>query len=68
MSEGVYYGLVANINNDKLVVIDLPREYCRTNYVDLNGNEIIEFNVAYFDKYTDNGLRESILKSYPKYI
>lgn len=68
LSEGVYYGLVANINNDKLVVIDLPREYCRTNYVDLNGNEIIEFNVAYFDKYTDNGLRESILKSYPKYI
>jgi hypothetical protein len=69
LADGVYYGLIANINNNKMTIIDLPAKYCRTNYVGLNGNNIIEFNMAYFDKYkADKDLFEVILKSYPKYI
>ena len=68
LTEGIYYGIIANISKDKMVVIDLPSDYCRTNYIDLNGNEIIEFNLNYFDKFTDSAIKEQIIKNYPKYI
>jgi len=41
--------------NHKVVITDLPLEYCRTRFKDFNNLNVLEFNVTYFDvKYPDD--------------
>jgi hypothetical protein len=47
--DGCYYGVIKEVTKTDLVVLDLPAEYCRSNFRDLHGNDIIEFNVTFFD-------------------
>jgi hypothetical protein len=51
--DGCYYGVFKEVSKTDLVVLDLPTEYCRSNFRDLHGNDIIEFNVTFFDSITD---------------
>jgi hypothetical protein len=46
----------------------LPSDYCRTNFKDAKGNDIIEFNVSYFKTIPSAVDRENCLKVYPKAI
>jgi hypothetical protein len=48
--------------------MDLPFSYCRTRMKDWLGNDIIEFNVSYFDSISDDSMKEYALKVYPKVI
>lgn len=66
--DGCYYGVLQNVNKSDFVILDLPTEYCRSNFRDLHGNDIIEFNVTYFDTITDDNNRKQALKIYPKEI
>lgn len=67
--DGVYYGLLYSIKRNEYVVIDLPFEYCRSQYKDLKGKGIIEFNLQYFNfEYKDKKEREAALRSYPVYV
>ena len=66
--DGTYYGIIQNATKDNFVMFDLPTAYCRSRYVDVNGDEVIEFNVAYFDTITDMDVRKEILKAYPKIV
>lgn len=66
--DGCYYGVFQEISKQDLVVLDLPAEYCRSNFRDLHGNDIIEFDVGYFDSITDENDRRQALKVYPKVI
>lgn len=65
--EGAYYGVVNQIDKEKFILLDLPTSFCQSRFKDLEGNDIIEFNVEYFNKFDEN-LREHILASYPKEI
>ena len=65
---GSYYGVLQDVSKTSFVLLDLPVEYCRSNYKDLYGNDIIEFNVLYFDSITDVNARKQTLKVYPKII
>ena len=65
---GSYYGVLQDVSKTSFVLLDLPVEYCRSNYKDLYGNDIIEFNVLYFDSITDTNARKQTLKVYPKVI
>ena len=65
---GSYYGVLQDVSKTSFVLLDLPVEYCRSNYKDLYGNDIIEFNVLYFDSITDVNARKQTLKVYPKVI
>ncbi|MBQ5473769.1 MAG: hypothetical protein IIT65_03530, partial [Lachnospiraceae bacterium] len=47
--DGCYYGTIQNISKNDFVVLDLPTEYCRSNFRDFHGNDIVEFNILYFD-------------------
>lgn len=66
--DGCYYGVIKSQNKDELLLIDLPCNYCRSRFKDLHGNDIVEFNVQYFDSIIDLSTREGTLKSYPKEI
>ena len=66
--DGCYYGVIQAISKTDFVLLDLPAEYCRSNFKDLHGNDIVEFNVQYFDSITDDDVRKQALKVYPKVI
>lgn len=66
--DGCYYGILQDVSKTNFVLLDLPFEYCRSKFKDLNGNDIIEFNVKYFDTIVDESTRKQALKVYPKVI
>lgn len=66
--EGCYYGVIQKADKNTFSVLDLPSDYCRTNFKDSKGNDIIEFNVQYFKNISSAVDRENCLKVYPKAI
>lgn len=66
--DGCYYGVAKEITKTDFTLIDLPAEYCRSNYKDLHGNDIIEFRVTYFDQINDEKVLKQVLNIYPKVI
>ena len=66
--DGCYYGVLQNVSKSDFVILDLPAEYCRSNFRDFHGNDIIEFNVLYFDTIIDEDIKKQALKLYPKEI
>ena len=66
--DGCYYGVIRELNKTDFVLLDLPAEYCRSNFKDLHGNDIIEFNVTYFSSITSEKARKMALKVYPKAV
>ena len=65
---GVYYGIILTNDKNNFAIMDLPFNYCRTRAKDWAGNDIIEFNVSYFNSITDKDSKEYALKIYPKII
>ena len=65
---GCYYGIL--VNNDKLnfCVLDLPIAYCTTRFKDFAGNDIIEFDVSYFNSISDEKMKKAALAAYPDFI
>lgn len=64
--EGCYYGYICDDVNDKLVVQDLPVDFCRSRFL-YKGMPLVEFNVQYFDKVTsDPKYREKLLGLFPE--
>lgn len=66
--DGVYYGVVQSLTKSNFILFDLPTAYCRSRYRDAEGNDIVEFNVSYFDTITNETVRKETLKEYPKVI
>ena len=66
--DGCYYGLIISETEDTFAVMDLPIEYCRTNYKDLHNNDLIEFNINYFTSIENDEYRKQLLDSYPKFL
>ena len=65
---GCYYGLITSLDKNGFRIMDLPPRYCRSRYRDLEGNDVIEFNVLYFYTFVDPDERALVLKAYPKII
>ena len=68
LTDGCYYGLVTELEKQVFTTIDLPAEYCRSNFKDANGNDVIEFNLAYFRSIADEDSRKLALSAYPKAV
>ena len=68
LKTGVYFGILQEYGN-KVVVQDLPVQYCRTRYKDFNNLHILEFNVEYFiNTYMDEAIREAAVLNYPEVV
>lgn len=65
--DGCYYGIILTVKDD-FSIFRMPTSYCRTRYTDLQGNDIVEFNVSYFSTIHDDEAREQALKVYPKEV
>lgn len=66
--EGAYYGIIQTLDKDNLVVFDLPSAYCRSRFRDFSGNDLVEFDVNYFNQFLIVSERDEILSSFPKSI
>ena len=68
LKNGIYYGILQEQGN-KVVIQDLPLEYCRTRYKDFNNLSILEFNIQYFiTTYADDDLRDAAILNFPEAI
>ena len=66
--KGAYYGLIHD-EGEKIVIQDLPFDYCRSRFKNGQDIDIVEFNMKFFDdEIRDENLRKEILKTYPKVI
>ena len=65
---GSYYGIIHTLDKDNCIIFDLPVSYTRSRFKDVYGNEIIEFNVTYFNTIFDEEDRREALSTYPKII
>lgn len=66
--DGCYYGVVTEIEKNHFTTIDLPADYCRTRFKDYAGNDVIEFNLSYFDSISNEEAKKQALAAYPKAI
>ena len=66
--DGCYYGVIQSVTRDDFVLLDLPAKFCRSNFKDFHGNDILEFDVTYFNSIIDADVRKQALKVYPKII
>lgn len=65
---GAYNGILREDGEGGLVIQDLPLAYCRSRFKDYNGLDVLEFNVAYFDRIADAEDRKVALASFPKEV
>ena len=65
---GTYYGVIVEETKDSFTILDLPSYYCCTRFKDFYGNNIIEFDLRYFDSILLENDRKKALDVYPKYI
>lgn len=63
---GAYFGVVSEVSSRKFNIIELPAKYCASRYKDLNGKDIIEFDLTYFNSISTDEERKKVLKSFPK--
>lgn len=65
---GSYFGLIVQADKKAFAVMDLPTSYCISRFKDVQGNDVIEFNLSYFDTLHDSEIKKRVLKTYPKEI
>ena len=68
LTDGAYYGLITEIDRGAFSTIDLPAQYCITRLKDAFGNDVIEFNLAYFNTITNEDDKKAALSVFPKEI
>lgn len=65
--EGAYYGMVKEVEGEYCIQ-DLPFNYCRSRLKSFTGVDIVEFDVTWFDRISDERLKLETLKTFPKEV
>lgn len=65
--EGAYYGMVKEVDGEYSIQ-DLPFDYCRSRLKSFTGVDIVEFDVTWFDKISDEKLKLETLQTFPKEV
>ena len=68
LRDGCYYGVIQGVTDKSISILDLPIFYCRSRFKDKEGNDIVEFNVTYFDTIHDKEYKKKALAAYPKEV
>ena len=68
LTDGCYFGVLQSHSRGAVAILDLPGKYCVSRYKDIHGNDLIEFDVTYFNTITDEEAREAALETYPEVI
>ena len=68
LRDGTYYGVITKLDKQGFAMLDLPGKYCCSRFKDAFGNDIIEFNVMYFNTILLDKDRKAALSLYPKEV
>ena len=68
LMDGAYYGIKVETDKNAFQLIDLPSGYACSRFKDLNGNDIVEFDLSYFGTILNNDQRDAALAAYPKFV
>lgn len=63
VKNGAYYGYIID-GKKSLALQELPAQYCRSRY-SVAGNPVVEFNMRFFDTFTDINYRMKVLNLFP---
>lgn len=66
--DGSYFGIVLQNDKNGFAIMDLPVGYCCSNFKDLAGNDVVEFDITYFNTITNEETREEVLQLYPREV
>ena len=66
--DGCYYGIRVEGEKNSFQLIDLPSGFACSRFKDIQGNDIVEFDVSYFRTITDEEQRAAALAAYPKIV
>ena len=66
--DGCFYGVISKVDKLHFAVLALPTAYCQTRFKDVAGNDLIEFDVSYFNTILDKGNKKAALAAYPDFI
>lgn len=66
--DGCFYGVISKVDKLHFAVLSLPTAYCQTRFKDVAGNDIIEFDLSYFNTITDKENKKAALAAYPDFI
>jgi hypothetical protein len=66
--DGCYYGIKIEGDKNAFQLIDLPSGYACSRFKDIFGNDVVEFDVSYFNTITDKEQRSAALAAYPKIV
>lgn len=64
IKSGCYYGYIVP-NKDGLLLQELPVDYCRSRYKVAGDIPVVEFNMKFFDTFSDMGYRMKVLNLFP---
>ena len=66
--DGCFYGVISKVDKLHFAVLALPTAYCQTRFKDIAGNDLIEFDVSYFNTILDKENKRAALAAYPDVI
>lgn len=66
--DGSYFGLRVDAEKNGFSVIDLPSGYARSRFKDVEGNDLVEFDLSYFNTIADKESKNVALNTYPKVV
>lgn len=66
--DGCYYGIIQTVTKTDFAVLDLPATYCCSRFKDVKGNDVIEFDITYFNTIIEQDKRKAALDVYPKEV
>lgn len=66
--DGSYYGIIYKNNTGNFTILDLPSGYACSRFKDIQGRDMVEFNISYFDKILKKEDRDSALLAYPNFV
>lgn len=65
--DGAYYAVKTYDDKNNLIILELPSLFCSSSYKNLQGKDVIDFDLNYFDSISDSKVRNLLLtKAYPK--
>ena len=68
LTDGCYYGIISKADKSHFSVLSLPSAYCQTRFKDLSGNDLIEFDVSYFETIMSETDKKAALAAYPDFV
>lgn len=64
---GAYFGLIRSCDKKSISILELPASYSRSDYKDEKGIDLVEFNVTYFNQFTEEKVI-GVLECFPTII